>query len=335
MGWRTPGRATGSPLSTLFGMETEKSTVPENIVVNSTTGVETTPAVTPVSSSRARRGVFVAGVVSVLSFALLAVVFGSRAGETEVVTSAAAPAAEVDGLQELAGAASAERAAAAPGTTKATTKTSTKAVIAPTTSKVTSKPAANKPATTKPAGTKNQVGPAPTVVVSATTPAPTTTAFKGNGISGAQIPNGATVGKDIPAGRYWATDCWSWSVSGPNGTVASSSYRFSQSVIDVRNGEFFLTSTKCTWFPGTPPAAATLPTGKVIVSEQLTPGRWRAVNLDGCVTGPTSTRERAAITDQTNMIVWWSNTKDLVVTGNEGWTAYLVGLECGGLVKVG
>ena len=119
------------------------------------------------------------------------------------------------------------------------------------------------------------------------------------------------------------------------GTVAQSSYNFTQSVIDVRNGEFFLTSTKCTWNAGNPPAMSPLPTGKVIVGVQLTPGRYRTVKMDGCVTGPTSTRDRAAITDPSQMIVWWPGTKDLVVTGNEGWSSYLVGLECGGLVKVG
>jgi hypothetical protein len=110
---------------------------------------------------------------------------------------------------------------------------------------------------------------------------------------------------------------------------------FRQSVIDVRYGDFVLTSTKCVWNAGNPSASQQLPTGKVVVGEQLTPGRWRAAVTDGCVTGPTSFRSLAAITNGQEMIIWYPETPDLIITGNESWSAYLVGLECGGLVKVG
>ena len=283
----------------------------------------------------ARRGVIAAISSSVLGIMLLVAAVSSIGGSVDIPIeqTSVLTVGEKQVITGRAGAVTAESAAAAPGmTVKTTSKPSTKPSTKPTT-KPTTKPSSS--TTKKPVPGKNQGGPAPTVVVSATTPAPVTTSVNVGGIEGSQIPNGATVGNDITAGRYWSKNCWSWSVTGPNGTIASSSYRFAQSVIDVRNGEFFLTSTKCTWFPGTPPAATTLPTGKVIVGEQLTAGRWRAVNQEGCVTGPTSTRNRAAITDQSNMIVWWSNTKDLVITGNEDWTAYLIGVECGGLVRVG
>jgi len=304
-------------------MRLKKSTQVSDTNLDAIMPVETEVPVAPA----ARRGVIAAISSSVLGIMLLVAAVSSIGGsvdipieQTSVLTEG-----EMQIITGGAGAVSAESAAAAPGlTVKTTSKPSTKPTTKPST-----------PTTKKPVPGKNQGGQGTTVVVSSSTPAPVTTSINGKGIEGSQIPNGATVGNDIPAGRYWSTNCWSWSVSGPNGTIASSSYRFAQSVIDLRNGEFFLTSTKCTWFPGTPPAATTLPTGKVIVGAQLTAGRWRAMNQDGCVTGPTSTRDRAAITDQSNMIVWWSNTKDLVVTGNEDWTAYLVGLECGGLVRVG
>lgn len=228
--------------------------------------------------------------------------------------------------------------AAVPGTT---TKTVSKAPVTSVAKNATSTSTSNASTkvsskTSKSKSPSTSSKPAPTVVVTAKTPAPTTTtAANGAGFKGSEFPNGATVGTDIPAGRYWATNCWSWSVHSDNGTIAQSSYSFTQSVIDVRSGEFVLTSTKCQWNAGNPPAASTLPTGKVVVGTQLTPGRWRAANLDGCVTGPSSTRDRAAITDPSKMIVWWPGTADLVVTGNENWSAYLVGLECGGLVKVG
>jgi len=279
----------------------------------------------------ARRGVLAAISSSILGIMVIVAAVSSIGGSDDLPAEQNSLLAVLDEqvISGRAGAISAESIAAEPGlVVKTTSKPSKKPTTKPATKPSTS-------TTKKTAPEKNQDGQATRVVESASTPAPVTTSINVKGIEGSQIPNGATVGNDIPAGRYWSKNCWSWSVTGPNGTIASSSYRFTQSVIDVQNGEFFLTSTKCTWFAGTPPAATTLPTGKVIVGEQLTEGRWRAVNQDGCVTGPTSTRNRAAITDQSNMIVWWPNTKDLVITGNEDWTAYLVGVECGGMVRVG
>jgi hypothetical protein len=199
-----------------------------------------------------------------------------------------------------------------------------------TESTTTQKPTTRK----KPAATKLDTS-APTKVTSETTPAPSTSTTGKFGFSGADFPNGATVGEDISSGRFWAKNCWSWTVSNDNGTVAASSLAFEQSIIDLRNGDFFLSSTKCTWFAGNPTASQKLPTGKVAVGEQLTPGRWRAAVTDGCVTGPTSFRSRAAVTDGQKMVIWYPETPDLVVTGKESWDAYLVGLECGGLIKVG
>ena len=304
-------------------MNIKKSTQLSDTNLDATCPDETEAPTAPT----ARKGLVATVAASVLSLVLLVAVASSIWGPVDETVEQASPVAvgENDNITERAGAVSVQSAAAAPGVI---IKTPSKPVT-----KVTTKP--NSTTTKKPTTGKVQNGPAPTVVVSATTPAPTSTPVKGVGIEGSKIPNGATVGKDIPAGRYWAKNCWSWSLSNTDGTIASSSYRFAQSVVDLRNGEFFLTSTKCTWYPGNPPAATILPTGKVIVGEQLTVGRWRAVNQEGCVTGPTSTRDRAAITDPSKMIVWWSNTADLVVSGNEGWSAYLVGLECGGLVKVG
>ena len=231
---------------------------------------------------------------------------------------------DIDKITDSSYAESAKSAAAAPGLPGIPVKNETKTTANPI-----------QPVTKKPSKERNQVTETTKVPLEPASPSPTSTPEKDNTIEGSNIPNGAVVGKEIPEGRYWATNCWSWSVSNANGTIASSSYRFAQSVVDLRSGEFFLTSSKCIWKPGTPPATKTLPTGKVIVGEQLTAGRWRAINQDGCVTGPTSTRDRAAITDQSKMIVWWPNTQDLIVTGEENWNAYLVGLECGGLIKVG
>jgi hypothetical protein len=106
-----------------------------------------------------------------------------------------------------------------------------------------------------------------------------------------------------------------------------------QSMIDIREGETLVTN--CRWNAGNPAASSALPTGKVSMNTQLVPGRYRPASNGFCASGPTSTRSPNAISSGPNTIFWDAQTPDLVITGNEGWSAYGIANECGGLVRVG
>jgi hypothetical protein len=103
--------------------------------------------------------------------------------------------------------------------------------------------------------------------------------------------------------------------------------------VDLRNGETLLSN--CQWNAGDPPATDVIPTGKVSLVSQLTPGRYRPLN-EICMTGPADTRHTDAIADSSEYFAWESKPADhvLVISGRENWVAYGISAECGGLVRI-
>lgn len=159
----------------------------------------------------------------------------------------------------------------------------------------------------------------------------------GESIDGRKFEDGAVVGTDIKAGRYWSMDCVSWQHYGDDGLIAKALRGGSQqSLIELKPGETLLSG--CKWYLGEPPAAKVLPTGKLSMKTQLLPGRYRPVN-EFCMTGPTDPRSADAISDSVNdkdIIVWEQQPKsfELVITGKENWVAYGLTTECGGFTKL-
>jgi hypothetical protein len=144
---------------------------------------------------------------------------------------------------------------------------------------------------------------------------------------------GAVVGRDVKAGRYWSSGCVGWRHFDEDRLI-STWRRAQQSLVDLRNGETLLSN--CHWNAGNPPAAEIIPTGKVSLVSQLTPGKYRPKN-EICMTGPADTRSTDAIADSSEYFAWESKPADhvLVITGRENWVAYGISAECGGLVRIG
>lgn len=150
---------------------------------------------------------------------------------------------------------------------------------------------------------------------------------------GARFGDGALVGRDVAAGRYWSVSCVGWKLFDGERLISRWNSHMRQSLVDIRAGETLLSN--CRWTAGNPPAAASIPTGKISLITQLTPGRYRPVN-EFCMSGPADTRSPDAIADSDQIITWESMPTDhvLVVTGSENWIAYGLGSDCGGFVRV-
>ncbi len=150
---------------------------------------------------------------------------------------------------------------------------------------------------------------------------------------GGRFGDGALVGRDVAAGRYWSESCVGWKLFDGERLISRWNSHMRQSLVDIRAGETLLSN--CRWTAGNPPASASIPTGKVSMITQLTPGRYRPVN-EFCMSGPADTRSPDAIADSDQIITWESMPKDhvLVVTGSENWIAYGLGSDCGGFVRV-
>jgi hypothetical protein len=159
-------------------------------------------------------------------------------------------------------------------------------------------------------------------------------ALERKSFDGRSFGDGAVVGRDIAAGRYWTTNCAGWQHFDDEQLISRWSRHATQSMVDLRAGETLLSG--CRWTAGNPPQANTLPTGKLSLLSQLTPGRYRPVN-EFCMTGPTDTRSTDTISSENGWIAWESQPQsfELIVTGSENWVAYGLTSECGGLVRVG